>query len=228
MIITIDGPSASGKSTLASMIAQKLGLFHLNSGLLFRGMAYILMTYFDYTLEDLANPKYEDIDAVLSGNEFEYIYKNGKGFLIYRNCDLTPFLKSPKVDQAASILSMNPFVREHLLQFQRRYALTHQVVVDGRDTGTIVFPNANLKIFLTATPEVRAERWRQANLAKGKKYTFEESLKEINDRDKRDEMRKIAPLKPAEDAFIIDNSTMSLEQTFDAFMKIFSNHSSRL
>lgn len=219
MIITIDGPSASGKSTLASMVAKKLGLYHLNSGLLFRGLAYILIIYFDYKEEDLARPKPQDISAIL--NNFEYIYKDGKSFLIYDNADLTPFLKSAKVDQAASILSLNPFVREKLLQYQRKYALTHNIVVDGRDTGTIVFPNASLKIYLTASPEMRAERWRLANLAKGKKYTHEESLKEIQERDQRDAERKIAPLKPADDAFIIDNTNMNLEQTFQKFMQIF-------
>ncbi|OGB83025.1 cytidylate kinase [candidate division TM6 bacterium RIFCSPHIGHO2_12_FULL_32_22] len=212
MIITIDGPSASGKSSLAKLIAQKLGLIHLNSGLLFRAVAYILITYFGYSEETLIYVTKKDIDKIFS-HDFEYVSDNGKGRIIYDNRDLTPFLKSKQIDQGASLVSTVPYVRETLLQFQRDFAKTNFLVADGRDLGSVVFPNANFKIYLTASSEVRAERWRQAQLEKGKKYTQEQALEEITVRDNRDQARSIAPLVIPKDAIVIDNSNMSLEET---------------
>lgn len=217
MIITIDGPSASGKSSAARLLAQKLGLKHLNSGLLFRALAYILITYFDYTQENLIYVKKEDIDKILSNN-FEYLSENGIGKIIYNQRDLTPFLKAQKIDQVASILSTVSYVREVLLNYQRHYALENSLVVDGRDAGSVVFPNAQVKIFLTASPEVRAQRWHDFMLQKGKKYTFKESLNEINIRDQRDKMRTDAPLIIPEDAIVIDNSNLNSSQTLDKIM----------
>lgn len=223
MIITIDGPTASGKSSLAHTIAQKLGLSHLNSGLLFRGLAYILLTYYDYSCDQLQHPLAHDVDAIFDNQQLEYIVKDNKVMLIYKGCDLTPFLKSQSMDQAASLVSLDLHVREKILIFQRDYAQQHNVVVDGRDAGSVVFPNADLKIFLTASPEVRAERWRISNLQKGKKYTFEQALHEIVTRDQRDATRLVAPLIVPQNAFIIDNSTMDMQQTFEQFMHIFSS-----
>lgn len=223
MVITIDGPTASGKSSLAHLIAQKLGLSHLNSGLLFRGLAYILLTYYDYSLEQLQHPLASDIDTVFDRHELEYIVKNNKVMLIYKQCDLTPFLKSQSMDQAASLVSMDVCVREKILTFQRSYAQRHAIVVDGRDAGSVVFPYADLKIFLTAAPEVRAERWRGGNLQKGKKYTIEQALHEVMTRDQRDATRLVAPLVIPHDATVIDNSAMDMQQTFEQFMHIFSS-----
>ena len=218
MIITIDGPSASGKSSLAKLMAQKLGLIHLNSGLLFRAVAYILITYFDYNEETLIYVTKEDIDKIFS-RDFDYISDDGKGRIIYDNRDLTPFLKSSQIDQGASLVSTVPYVRETLLKFQRDFAKTNFLVADGRDLGSVVFPNANFKIYLTASPEVRAERWRKAQLEKGKKYSSEQALDEITVRDKRDQERSLAPLITPKDAVIIDNSNMSLGDTLSQVMK---------
>ena len=218
MIITIDGPSASGKSSLAKLMAQKLGLIHLNSGLLFRAVAYILITYFDYNEETLIYVTKEDIDKIFS-RDFDYISDDGKGRIIYDNRDLTPFLKSSQIDQGASLVSTVPYVRETLLKFQRDFAKTNFLVADGRDLGSVVFPDANFKIYLTAFPEVRAERWRQAQLEKGKKYTQEQALQEITVRDNRDKERSVAPLVIPKDAIVIDNSNMSLEDTLSQVMK---------
>src|SRR3990167_1926056 len=218
MIITIDGPSASGKSSLAKLMAQKLGLIHLNSGLLFRAVAYILITYFDYNEETLIYVTKEDIDKIFS-RDFDYISDDGKGRIIYDNRDLTPFLKSSQIDQGASLVSTVPYVRETLLKFQRDFAKTNFLVADGRDLGSVVFPDANFKIYLTAFPEVRAERWRQAQLEKGKKYTQEQALQEITVRDNRDKERSVAPLVIPKEAIVIDNSNMSLEDTLSQVMK---------
>lgn len=219
MIITIDGPCASGKSSIANLLAQKLGIFHLNSGLLFRGLAHILLTDFDYSQEQLAHPKQQNIMAITQDPSFGYSFRNGTALLCYKDCDLTPFLKTPRIDQAASLLSTSSIVREELLQFQRTYAKTHSVVVDGRDAGSIVFPHADIKFYLTASPEIRAERWRLAHLTKGKQFTPEQALQEINERDKRDTERAIAPLIIAPGAIVIDNSNMDINQTLDALLK---------
>lgn len=219
MIITIDGPTASGKSSLAHYIAQRLGLFHLNSGLLFRALAYCLMTYEDYTVEKIMHPQDEDILHVLQDIRYDFIHQKAR--VTYKECDITPFLKSPLMDQMASLLSTHLFVREQLLHFQRAYAKNHSVVVDGRDAGSIVFPEASCKIFLTASPAARAERWLAANRARGRTYTHERALDEIKTRDERDATRTVAPLVIPHDAIVIDNTGLDIEETYNHFCALY-------
>jgi CMP/dCMP kinase len=222
MIITIDGPTASGKSSLANLVANKLGLNHLNSGLLFRAVAYILINYFDYNQGSLTKVKEEDVDNIFA-KKLEYVFKDGSSKIIYDSRDITSFLKSQEIDQAASILSTVKCVREKLLNYQRSYSKLFSIVVDGRDVGSVVFPEADFKVFLTAEPEIRAERWRQAQLKKAKKFTFEQALKEISIRDKRDRERVIAPLIIPEGASIIDNTNLNLQETLDEIFKLIKN-----
>lgn len=247
MIITIDGPVASGKSSIAALISQKLGCEHLNSGFLYRGIAYVLLNKSGYTLNSLSNIKgikNSDIDALLSNHNFIYYYKNGMPGVIYDNVDITQFLKSDEIDQAASIVSANPYVRLRLLDFQREYAKNKSVVIDGRDAGSVVFPNADFKIYLTASPEVRAHRWLQhANSLAGSSFdsapgyaeastdgqddrtsnfTLQEALREVNMRDQRDMTRNIAPLVIPDGAIVIDNSNLDLNQTLDKILGILS------
>jgi cytidylate kinase len=219
MIITIDGPVASGKSSLARKIANELHIYYLNSGLLYRGLAFILINQFSYDDDKLKNPDFNDIKDILNGAKFIYLY-NQKESLTYDNIDITKFLKTPHIDEAASILSADKQVRLALLDFQRNFAAQNDLVVDGRDCGSVVFPNADIKIFLTAFIAVRALRWQQDMQLKGLQYSLTECEQIITERDKRDQEREIAPLVVPNDAIILDNSNLNQDETFQKVLEI--------
>lgn len=221
MIITIDGPTASGKSSVARLIAQQLAMYYLNTGLLYRALAYGLIHTNNCTIEQLTNPDSERIQAVL--DSIEYIYHNNTATIFFNNVDITALLKTANIDKAASLISAVPLVRSLLLEYQRTFAATRELVVDGRDCGSVVFPHAEYKFFLTATPAIRAKRWQQDMAAKGKQFSLEESLQQILERDKRDQEREIAPLIVPEHAIVIDNSSMTLQQTIDEMINHIEN-----
>jgi CMP/dCMP kinase len=212
MIITIDGPTASGKSTVAKLVAQKLNYVHLNSGLLYRGIAYVLVHFLNYTQEQLANPKQADLDYIINNHKLVYHDINHQAQVLYDHQDITPYLKTKTMDNYASISSAAPQVRASLMQLQRQVGAWQNVVAEGRDTGTQVFPNASLKIFLTASLPVRAKRWQDFMHKTGKYYSLRECEKLINERDQRDINRHVAPLMPAPDAIIIDSSNLDIDQ----------------
>jgi len=221
MIITIDGPTASGKSTLGRLLAEELSFYYLNSGALFRAVAYLLLEKSNYTLDDMHNPKPEDIDLYLDLSRLVYKYdaKNNEQ-VIFDSVDIWPLLKSSLLDQAASILSTNVYLREALLKAQRIIAEKHDVVVDGRDSGSVVFPHAQVKFFLTASLEERAKRWRHLQAERGNDFTLEEAIVKVSERDKRDKERKFSPLIVPENAVNIDSSHMSINQVLDKMLEI--------
>lgn len=202
-VITIDGPAGSGKSTVAKLLAEKLGWFYMTTGSIYRTLA-LLLKESGY----VANPKAIEIEKqVLFLNEnYHQEHASGKVFLKHR--EITNDINSAEISQLASIYAQDQVIRKHLLPLQRKIAEQSNtgVVVEGRDMGTIVFPNAPLKIFLTASAEERAKRRYQDFLEKDEKTTFESVLEQISERDQRDATRAIAPLKPAQDAVIIDSS----------------------
>jgi len=218
MIITIDGPTASGKSSVARALADKLNVYYLNTGLLYRALGYIACTAYNYTLATLPTVSDQTIQAILP--HLLYRYATDGAQILYKNSDITENLKNPSMDQAASIISAVPIVRMLLLDYQRNFARHHSLVVDGRDCGSVVFPYAELKIFLTASVQVRAERWRNDLARKGQYFTEQDSIAFITERDKRDEERAIAPLIVPQGAIVIDNSTMSLQQTVEQIVAL--------
>jgi len=229
MIITIDGPVASGKSSLAREIANKLGIYYLNSGLLYRGLAFILINKFGYDDEELKNVNADDIDLILQ--ELKYSFNGQNESIMYQDVNITPFLKTPHIDQIASILSEDKQARLLLLDYQRNFAQAslkatpgaakqNGLVTDGRDCGSVVFPNADVKIFLTASIQVRALRWQHDMELKGLQYSLQECEQIISERDKRDQRREIAPLIIPNDAIILDNSNLTQEETFDKAFEI--------
>ena len=222
MIITIDGPTASGKSTVAKLLAQRIGFFHLNSGLLYRGIAYILVHDFHYDPLRLADPAQADLDEIMLKGWLEYDYVNGQARVMYRGQDITPFLKTKDMDNYASISSASYQVRAALLALQQRVASKANVVAEGRDTGTKVFPHAQLKIFLTASLKERAHRWQYFMHHQGKDYSLDQSMQMINERDQRDISRTVAPLMPAADAIIIDSTELSLEEVIAKIAELYS------
>jgi len=212
MIITIDGPVASGKSTIARLVSKKYGFYYINSGLLFRALAYLLTEHCLIPVEQLVTLTYDQLIKCLDLRKFEYRYADDKEQIIYDGENITWFLKVPEIDHAASLAGTNPEIREIILQIERKLAENHDIVIDGRDAGSVVFPNAELKVYLTASSEIRAQRWQADQEKKGNKVSLPDAINEIKRRDERDKTRLVAPLVKPEDAVIIDNSNKSMEQ----------------
>lgn len=218
MIITIDGPVASGKSSIARNLAIKKGYYYLNSGFLYRAIAYILLNNFKYSSLDLSHPKIDHLDEIFFSLKYEFT--NGKTFIWYNGEDLSLFLKSPEIDDAASRVSQVGLVRNLLLPLQKSLAENYNLVVEGRDIGSVVFPEADYKFFLTADILVRSFRWRMDQLRKNIKVSPEEALSYVSNRDRRDIERDIDPLVVPKDAIIIDSSTRSIDEVVEALCEI--------
>lgn len=225
MIITIDGPVASGKSTVSRMLAHKLGYYYLCSGLLYRALGYLLINKYGYTLETVGNPQAEDIMSCFDSHTFLYQYApDTQERIVFEGVDITAQLKERFMDKVASIVSVNEEVRNAVTHIQREIASEYNVVTDGRDVGSVVFPRAEYKFFITASVEVRAARWRKDQEKYGNHFSADEAVTIITDRDERDKNRTIAPLIVPESAIVIDTSHLDIEQTIDAMLKHIKNY----
>jgi len=210
LIITIDGPAASGKSTVASLLARKLGASFLDTGAMYRAVTLAAMRA-GVDLND--EQKLLDITQTC---EFQFSVKADKMTVRIENTDVTEQIRSPEVTANARYIAAAPGVREKLVQMQRQFASVRQkIVTEGRDQGTVAFGDADIKFYLTADSAERARR-RQAELqAKGISENLEQIQKAIEQRDKSDQSRAVGPLKPAEDAIIVDTTNMSVEQVVE-------------
>ncbi|HXN17957.1 MAG TPA: (d)CMP kinase [Candidatus Binatus sp.] len=208
LIIAIDGPVGSGKSTLARRVAEMLGYVYVDTGAMYRALALKALRHKlspndadAHALVDLAQDTRIDLRAEEAGQR---VFLDGK--------DVTQEIRSPEVSQAASKIAVNPGVRKVLVAEQRRAGQQGGVVMEGRDIGSVVFPDAQLKIFLTASPEVRAERrWREHE-QKGDAIDLQKTLEEIRERDRRDLERSTSPLVRARDAVVVDSTAMEPEE----------------
>ena len=213
--IAIDGPAGAGKSTIAKKLAKELGYHYVDTGAIYRTVAYFL---------DLWGVSPKDIDGVtryideLTIN-IEYD-EEGLQHMIMNGMDVTGDIRTQDISQKASLVSAHAIVRDMLLDMQRDVAKQYNVIMDGRDIGTVVLPKANVKIFLTADPEVRAKRRCDELIAKGQKANFETILKEIKQRDYQDTHREVAPLKMARDSIKVDTSDMDIDQVVAAIREI--------
>lgn len=210
LIITIDGPAASGKSTVARLLARKLGASFLDTGAMYRAVTLAAMRA-GVDLSD--EQKLLDITQTC---EFEFSVKAGKTTVRIDNTDVTGQIRNPDVTANARYIAAAPGVREKLVQMQRQFAADrHRIVTEGRDQGTVAFGDADIKFYLTADSAERARR-RLAELgAKGGAGSLEQIQKAIEQRDKSDQSRAVGPLKPAEDAIIVDTTNMSIEQVVE-------------
>jgi cytidylate kinase len=221
MIITIDGPVASGKSTIGKLLAKNLGAYYIYTGLLYRALAYLLMRDYGYTLFSIHNPNEKDIDTLLDPKRYAYRYSDSDGEQIwFDQKNITELLKNPTTDQAASIVSTNPYVRAELNKMQREIANQPMVVIDGRDAGSVVFPQADYKFFLTADPQERAYRWQMQQRQKGNTISFEQAIQFLQERDRRDSQRAIAPLIVPDGAQMINTTAMSIDEVVAKMMAI--------
>lgn len=217
--IAIDGPSGAGKSTLARMVAQELGIIYVDTGALYRTIAlYAVRTGADTTDE-------ESVKALLPHIKLEMKYdESGKQRMLLSVDgafeDVTDEIRTPEVSLGASNVSALPPVRDFLLQMQRDMAEKYDVIMDGRDIGTVVLPKAGVKIFLSAAPEVRARRRFDELVAAGRDVTYEEVLRDLNKRDHNDSTRAFRPLKPADDAVMLDTTEIGLDESFRRVLAI--------
>ena len=213
--IAIDGPAGAGKSTIARRLAKEMGYMYVDTGAIYRTVAY----FFD--LWGIA-PKDIDgitryIDELTVGIEYD---EDGLQHMIMNGMDVTDSIRTQEIGQKASLVSAHAIVREVLLDMQRDVAKNYNVIMDGRDIGTVVLPKATVKIFLTASAEVRAERRTKELLEKGQKADYNKVLKEIQQRDYQDTHREVAPLKMCRDSIKLDTSDMDLDQAVAAMKEI--------
>ena len=213
--IAIDGPGGAGKSTVARAVAKQLGFIYVDTGAIYRAIGL----KFVRTGKSFTN---ENIISVLPGTELSLTHTDGEQHIIIDGEDVSSLIRTQEISSAASKVSAVPEVRAFLLDLQRDIARKNNVIMDGRDVGTVILPNAEVKIFLTANVEVRARRRHRELMAKGLETpdTFERVLKEVAERDKADSERATAPLKPAEDAVLVDTSDMDFEQSVQTVINI--------
>ncbi len=219
--IAIDGPGGAGKSSLAKEVAKKLGIIYVDTGALYRTIGVFMLNHG-------INPSDEDaVTAMLPEISLEMKFENGQQLIVINGKTVGDEIRTPEASMAASAVSAIGTVREFLLLTQRNIAETNSVIMDGRDIGTVILPRAEVKIFLTASPEARAKRRFAELSAKGISTTYEKVYEEMVERDKNDSTRAIAPCVQAEDALLLDNSDMTAEQTADAVIKIVKNEQKR-
>ena len=213
--IAIDGPAGAGKSTMAKTLAKELGFYYVDTGAIYRTVAYFM---------DLLGISPKDVDGVeryIDELTIEIEYdEEGKQHMIMNGMDVTDDIRTQDISQKASLVSAHAIVRDMLLDMQRDVAKHHNVIMDGRDIGTVVLPKADVKIFLTASAEVRAQRRHAELQAKGAKDSFEQVLSDIQRRDHQDSTRAIAPLKAAKDAVTVDTSGMDIDEVVNTIRRI--------
>lgn len=214
-VVAIDGPAGSGKGTVTKKVGEQLGLINIDTGAMFRCVTLNVIEE-KVDIED-ENRIEEMLDKIeIDMKESGEIFLNGK--------DVTNRIRENDVNNMVSPVSIIPAVRKKLLDLQRKIAQGKKVIMEGRDIGTVVFPNADVKIYLDASPEERARRRMKQNQEKGINGSYEEVLKNIIDRDRRDMSREVAPLKRAQDAVYIDCSSMSIEETTQEIVKIINKN----
>lgn len=213
--IAIDGPAGAGKSTLARALARELGYLYVDTGAIYRTVALRAREAgADPSDPKQVAPLLEDLDLRMDygGDGVQRMYLSGR--------DVTETIRENEVSALASQVAALPAVREFLLEFQRKQAREHDVVMDGRDIGTVVLPQAGVKIFLTAAPEARARRRTAELLQRGQDADFDEILREIRQRDEQDENRPVAPLRQAEDAALLDTTNLDLKGSLEALLTL--------
>lgn len=206
--VAIDGPAGAGKSTIAKAVAKELSYIYVDTGALYRAIAY----------NAVKNGVIDNENAVVSmlnSTKLELKYIDGVQAVFLNGEDVSAFIRTPEISMGASRVSAIPAVRAFLLSLQQEIAAKNNVIMDGRDIATVVLPNADVKIFLFASAECRAERRYKELIEKGENVKYEDVLDDVNQRDYQDSHREIAPLKPSEDSIMLDTSAIGLQESID-------------
>lgn len=212
--VAIDGPSGAGKSSLAKRLAKELGYLYVDTGAMYRAIGLYAKRAGADTKDAAA------VEALLPQVRVELKYVDGAQRVLLCGEDVSEAIRAEEIGMAASDVSAHPAVRRFLLDTQRNMALTHDLLMDGRDIGTVILPNATVKIFLTASPEARAKRRMLELQQKGQPAEYETVLEDIRRRDWQDTHRETAPLKQAEDAVLVDTSELDFEESFRALKRL--------
>ena len=214
--IAIDGPAGAGKSTIAKKVAKKLGFIYVDTGAMYRAMAlYLIRNGVDASESD-------KISATCKSAEITIRHENGEQVVYLGSENVNGLIRTEEVGNMASASSVNGDVRKKLVELQQEMAKTTDVVMDGRDIGTVVLPGADLKVYLTASTKVRAKRRFDELTAKGEKCDLADIEKDIEERDYRDMHRDISPLKQADDAILVDSSDLSIDEVADMILSLFA------
>jgi len=212
--IAIDGPAGAGKSTIAKLVAKKLNIIYVDTGAMYRAVAlYCIENSIDY------NSK-EEVEKVLDNIDIKITHKDNNQRIILNNKDVTDLIRSTEVSKGSSAVATIYAVRIKMVEIQRNIAKNNSVVMDGRDIGTYVLPNAKIKVFLTASVDERAKRRHKELIEKGIKCDFEQIKKDIEERDKNDSTREFAPLKKADDAVEIDTTKLNIEEVVEKIIEL--------
>ena len=213
--IAIDGPAGAGKSTIARRVAKELSFIYVDTGAMYRAMALYLLR------KEVNKDDTEQIGNICQDAEISIEYQNGEQIVLLNDENVNSYLRTEEVGNMASVSSAVPRVREKLLSLQRKLARDMSVVMDGRDMGTTILPDADVKIYLTASSLTRAKRRYLELQEKGTVCNLDEIQKDIEERDQRDMNREISPLRQAEDAVLVDSSDLTIQQVVDRILQIF-------
>lgn len=212
--IAIDGPAGAGKSTIAKLAAKKLNFIYVDTGALYRAIAYNAVKL------GVAISDENQVECLLNHTQVQLKFVEGEQRVLVNGQDVTDFIRTPEVSMASSGISALPAVRRFLLSLQRDIAKNNNVIMDGRDIGTVVLPDAKIKIFLTASAACRAKRRYEELAEKGNDVNYDDILRDIETRDYNDSHREIAPLKPAEDSVLVDTSGETLEKSLSRLLAV--------
>ncbi len=215
--IAIDGPSGAGKSTLSRKISKELGFIYVDTGAMYRTLGLFALRSGKDTKDAVA------IEGLLPDVDLDLRYVDGEQRMFLNNEDVTGLIRTPEVSMAASNVSAHVCVREFLLEAQRSLAQKSNVLMDGRDIGTVILPNAQVKIFLTATPKDRAQRRYEELKLRGEDVRFEDVLNDVVQRDENDTKRAAAPLKCADDAILVDTTGNTFEKSYEVLLDVIKN-----
>jgi len=216
--VAIDGPVGAGKSTVAKMIAKKMNIIYVDTGAMYRTVGLYAIR------KGISTTDSESLKNLINEVDIDVEIKNGEQLIYLNKEDVTGLIRTPEISMAASNVSAVPEVRAKLVDMQRKLAESKSVIMDGRDIGTVVLPNADTKIFLDASPEARAKRRYDELLAKKQEVTFEEVYNDLVERDRNDSTRAASPLKVADDAIVLDTTNLTLEQVVDEAIKIINKN----
>ena len=213
--IAIDGPAGAGKSTIARRVAKELSFIYVDTGAMYRAMALYLLR------KEVNRDDTEQIENICQDAEISIEYQNGEQIVLLNGENVNSYLRTEEVGNMASVSSAVPRVREKLLSLQRKLAKDMSVVMDGRDIGTTILPDADVKIYLTASSLTRARRRYLELQEKGTVCNLDDIQKDIEERDQRDMNREISPLRQAKDAVLVDSSDLTIQQVVDRILQIF-------
>ena len=212
--IAVDGPAGAGKSTIAKSIAKKLGIIYVDTGAMYRAMALFMLQ------NHIAPNEAEKISEACQNADISIAYENGEQVVLLNGQNVNGLIRTEEVGNMASASSVNRDVRVKLVELQQKLASTTSVIMDGRDIGTCVLPDAEVKVYLTASSKVRAQRRYDELIKKGETCDFDQIEKDIIERDERDMTREISPLKQADDAILVDSSDMTVDEVIDCIIRL--------